>query len=662
MFVYVPERPFRRIHDLAESPERTTKKLAMVKFFARYCWPSLLLISLLPVQVFSRQSAPRSTREPATHNTQLPVALLQTSAPATFENSAAPIPAATNKVASKKAKPPAALPLTSALATVQKVADKIIRDTRFELEPAAQKPVLGMEVIRYNDLPLQHNEVAYAQTTATLPSDTGITFGLTSAAPLRIWVNRQLVYQQENKNVPLPVEHSYNRFHFDTSFTTSLRKGPNEILVRYAASATLPGIFLRPVQPNGDPVTTLKFTAPAPFSSAVSAWLLLGPVPVNASGALPEQGSAPYYTFSGQILNWQTPPQQTLLSLVIPKSATYQRDPYSDWNYSNGITLWSLQALTAMSGNKTYSDHVKQYIAFLLQHQDYFRYQYEQLSAFRGSVHRLFRLTMLDDSGAPGLPVTEEYALTKDANLKPMVLRIADYVLNKQMRLPDGTFCRPEPVDSTVWADDLFMSTPFLLRLTKATGDTKYRDEAARQVLLFHKYLHDPQTGLYQHGYFVQEKRPAVARWGRANGWITWATAELLNELPANHPSYKKILGIFRQHVTSLVKYQDQSGFWHQLPDRPDSYEETSCTAMFTLVIARGVRKGWLPAKYKVAAIKGWKAIESKIDPDGTVHGICRGTEIGETEQFYRDRPTIDHDPRGLGAVITAGIEMAQLK
>jgi len=53
--------------------------------------------------------------------------------------------------------------------------------------------------------------------------------------------------------------------------------------------------------------------------------------------------------------------------------------------------------------------------------------------------------------------------------------------------------------------------------------------------------------------------------------------------------------------------------------------------------------------------------VAGKIDANGVVHGICRGTEIGFDEQFYLDRKTIDNDPRGLGAVITAGIEIAKL-
>ena len=124
----------------------------------------------------------------------------------------------------------------------------------------------------------------------------------------------------------------------------------------------------------------------------------------------------------------------------------------------------------------------------------------------------------------------------------------------------------------------------------------------------------------------------------------------------------KKIENNFRQHIASLIRYQVDDGMWRQVLNNPNSYEETSCTAMFAIAIARGISNGWLSKKYKGYAVKAWKAVADHITSKGIVQGICRGTEIGADEQFYMNRKTIDNDPRGLGAVITAGIEMSKLK
>ena len=45
-------------------------------------------------------------------------------------------------------------------------------------------------------------------------------------------------------------------------------------------------------------------------------------------------------------------------------------------------------------------------------------------------------------------------------------------------------------------------------------------------------------------------------------------------------------------------------------------------------------------------ALKGWKALQNKI---------------GEDVEFYESRKRFDHDPRGLGAMLTVGVEISKL-
>jgi rhamnogalacturonyl hydrolase YesR len=82
---------------------------------------------------------------------------------------------------------------------------------------------------------------------------------------------------------------------------------------------------------------------------------------------------------------------------------------------------------------------------------------------------------------------------------------------------------------------------------------------------------------------------------------------------------------------------------------------------MFVLAMARGIRNGWLDSSYRQVVMRGWQGISAKIADDGSVAGICQGTGIGESLEFYLRRKTPVHDPRGLGAVIMAGIEMQQM-
>lgn len=544
-----------------------------------------------------------------------------------------------------------------ALLLAQQVADRFIRDTRFDFVFEPQEEVLGMQVVDFGHLGLKAGQQGYGLCQARVAADTVVRFGVSSAVNMKIWLNGVLVYAQKESVPGSPQEVAYGKFRFTRYFTAQQRRGANEWLIQVEGSAaTPPVVLLRPQTGTDDLDQSVVFNN---TETGIS-WLFAGPFSVGNPSPLPVDLQFPYSS-GAYLYSWQKAPQRLLPTLRIDSTAAYQREAYSNWHYSHGIAVWSILQLARATDNAGYEEFVKKYTDFVINNSRYFQYQYEALYAYRGTLHRLFRRTMLDDTGAPILPFAALYTSSTNVALKTLVDTIGQVVRTKQLRLADGTFCRPEPEEFTVWADDLFMSVPFLSLLGKATGDMDCFDDAVKQVLQFRQYLLDEPTGLYKHGWFSARREKAVAYWGRANGWIVWATAELLNVLPKQHKDYPKVLMAFRQHVAALVKCQQPDGLWHQLLNQPDSYAETSCTAMFTLAIARGVRNGWLPQAYKKYALLGWQGIANQIEAGGLVHGICRGTEIGFNEQFYLDRKQLDNDPRGLGAVITAAIEVAQL-
>jgi rhamnogalacturonyl hydrolase YesR len=118
---------------------------------------------------------------------------------------------------------------------------------------------------------------------------------------------------------------------------------------------------------------------------------------------------------------------------------------------------------------------------------------------------------------------------------------------------------------------------------------------------------------------------------------------------------------LFRRHVRGIAALQDSTGLWHQVLDQPDSYLETSCSAMFCYAMAKGIHRGWLGPEYARHCVRAWGGVATRVRPDGLVEGICRGTEVGFDLEYYRTRPTPLNDPRGLGAILLAGSEMQRL-
>jgi rhamnogalacturonyl hydrolase YesR len=64
--------------------------------------------------------------------------------------------------------------------------------------------------------------------------------------------------------------------------------------------------------------------------------------------------------------------------------------------------------------------------------------------------------------------------------------------------------------------------------------------------------------------------------------------------MPDDFAGKKDVLKAFREHIKAVVKYQDPTGAWHQVIDKPGSYRELTSTCMITFALIRGVRNGWL--------------------------------------------------------------------
>ena len=86
------------------------------------------------------------------------------------------------------------------------------------------------------------------------------------------------------------------------------------------------------------------------------------------------------------------------------------------------------------------------------------------------------------------------------------------------------------------------------------------------------------------------------------------------------------------------------------------------------MTMARGVMQGWLDeSNFRPAVIKGWSALESRIDSDGTVRDICMGTMCTEDVNYYINRPFFDNDTHGLfarlaGAMAISGANIMDAK
>jgi rhamnogalacturonyl hydrolase YesR len=331
---------------------------------------------------------------------------------------------------------------------------------------------------------------------------------------------------------------------------------------------------------------------------------------------------------------------------------------FNDWTYSMGVVLAGMMHVTDVTGDRSFEDYTRKNFAFIFDHLDFFKRQAAQFGPQPYGLRRLLEMRELDDCGAIGAALIKANARWEDPRYRPVIDIVADFVSHKMQRMPDGTIARPRPYPVSMWADDMYMSVPFLAQMGVLTGDRAYFDDAARQVLQYAARLMNPTTGLFDHTWFAHEPTDPKFYWGRGNGWALMATAELLSVMPEQHPQRAQVLDIFRRGVQGAAAVQSGSGLWHELLDRPDSYLESSVTAMFTFAIARGVNRGWIQPIYAPIAQTGWRALEQRIRPDGTIDGTVVGTTAAYDAVYSYNRPTDPKAMQGFGATLMAGAEV----
>jgi rhamnogalacturonyl hydrolase YesR len=354
-------------------------------------------------------------------------------------------------------------------------------------------------------------------------------------------------------------------------------------------------------------------------------------------------------TATGQpVTDFSTPVKTAAIDL--------RRGEYGDWNYSFGTALSAMLQVSDVTGDARYRDYVFKSFDFLFTHLDYFRRQAAQFGRPSHNYRRLLEFHELDDCGAIGAALVRTHARKPDPRYEPVIQRIDEHIAAKQLRLADGTLARPRPYPVAVWIDDAYMAISFLTAMGKQTGEKRYFDDAARQVIgMSARLFHEP-TGLYDHSWF-EHAAPydPIFYWGRGAGWMLMAMTELLSDMPEQHPDRGQVLEQFRKAVQGVARVQSGTGLWHQLLDKPDSYLETSASAMFTYAIARGVTRGWIPAVYAPVAQAGWRALESRVRADGNIDGICVGTTAAADAVYYYNRPTSITALQGHGAMLMAG-------
>lgn len=321
-------------------------------------------------------------------------------------------------------------------------------------------------------------------------------------------------------------------------------------------------------------------------------------------------------------------------------------------SYEWGVTYSAMLRAGEVTGDPSYTKYAIDRMEFLAQLAPAFKKRLDEGEDIDPLMRQVVNPEALDDAGA----ICAAMLKAKDEKLKAQIETYYDFIANKQYRYKNGMFARMRPVKNTVWLDDMFMGIPALA----FHGDV---DKAIRQFKLFHDKMWVAERQLYRHGWVANELQKSTSTWapsffwGRANGWALLTACELLDVKES-----ALIMNYFKAHINGLMPLQHHDGAWHQLLDRPDTYLETSCTAIYCYCIAHAINKGWLDAEsYGAQAILAWNYVNAHVNAQGQVEGTCVGTGLAFDPAFYAYRPINNFAAHGYGPTIWAGAEIYQL-
>lgn len=342
---------------------------------------------------------------------------------------------------------------------------------------------------------------------------------------------------------------------------------------------------------------------------------------------------------------------------------------FGNWNYPLGVTLRGLLLHGIQNERSDLVNYVQAHISFCTSHYQYSLWDKVHFGA--PAINQSLVLPdSLDDCGSFAKTVLEAIKYCHIEESDTVLQSIASYIMNRQGRRSNGMLYRVNAhmslMENTAWADDTYMSLPFLIAYSAYLEDGRYLEEALKQYLLYDTHLWNEELHLFDHVYNFEWGTSTGIPWGRGNGWILLSLTELLEAIERNQDAqYSILLQRYRQFALNLYEQMGINGMWHQLLDDSDSYEETSATAIILYCLGIGLEKNWLTKEEVRLEMleKSWAyLVKEQIDSKGNLYGVCQGSGYSFSRDYYKfDLKTRKNDTHGIGIVLMAGCQLERL-
>ena len=339
------------------------------------------------------------------------------------------------------------------------------------------------------------------------------------------------------------------------------------------------------------------------------------------------------------------------------------------WNYELGTLLQGMDSVWLATVDPRYFNYIKASV--------------DQLVTPDGAIPTLKPEEHQLDNILLGRQLLFLYGVTQDKRY----LTAATFLYNQlaqQPRNADGGYWHKQRYPNQMWLDGLYMAEPFRAEYAKLSYHPEDFADITRQFELIEEHARDPKTGLLYHGWDASKQERWANKqtgdsqefWARGMGWYMMALVDTLDSYPEHDPGRAKLLYILRRDANAIARFQDKkTGLWYTMMNKPGAqgnYFESSSASMFVYALAKGVRRGYLPAgpggSLEVAE-RGYKGIlahfvKTGADNDVSLTDTVKASGLGGEPYrdgsfaYYISEKVITNDPKGVGVFLLASTEM----
>ena len=376
------------------------------------------------------------------------------------------------------------------------------------------------------------------------------------------------------------------------------------------------------------------------------------------------------FSLSNAVVSQEKPLSQQVAATVLKIwPDTIPIGSQTKWSYDMGVVLKGFEGIWMNTGDISYFNSIQKKIDYFVKDDGSIRnYELDEYN--------------LDHVNNGKLVLLLYRVLGKEKYKKAADLLRSQ--LKTHPRTKEGGFWHKKIYTNQMWLDGLYMGGPFYAEYAMLFEPSAF-DDIANQFVWMEKHARDAKTGLLYHAWDESKEQKWANKeigtsplfWARAMGWYADALVDALDYFPVDHPKRQSLIDILNRLVNAIEKQQDKTtGLWYDVmnysgPGKEKNYFEASASCQFTYAIAKGVRKGYLPATKLSIAKKAYAGIVKrfiKVENGQTnLYGTVKVSGLGGNPyrdgsfEYYMSEPVIANDPKGIGAFLLASTEMEKL-